>query len=115
MTRMTLYYALSIQKQIVEICVAEDPSKKSLDVAVDGFHRTEAYFGAAVVQNPAQVIDQHVGAFLKGSQPLPSQFIESALQIALRVNEKCSPANFAVRAKPRMPKTIQDSWPPKPL
>jgi len=56
-------HALSFQEQIGEICVAAAPSKKGFDVAVDGFHHTEPYFGAAVVQDPVQVIDQHVGEF----------------------------------------------------
>ena len=75
-------HALSLEQQIGEIFVAAAPSKKGFDVGVDGFHHTEAYFGTAVVQNPVQVIDQHVGEFLKGRQPLPSQFIDPALQIA---------------------------------
>src|SRR5579863_10013852 len=52
-------HALSLEQQIGEIFVAAAPSKKSLDVAVDGFHHTETYFGAAVVQDPVQVIQQH--------------------------------------------------------
>src|ERR1039458_7219970 len=75
-------HALSLERQVAEILVAAAPSKKSLDVAVDGFHHTETYFGAAVVQDPVQGIQQHLGQFLKGRQPLPSQFIDPALQVA---------------------------------
>ena len=75
-------HALSLEQQIGEIFVVAAPSKKSLDVAVDGFHHTETYFGAAVIQDPIQVIQQHLGQFLKGRQPLPSQFIDPALQVA---------------------------------
>src|ERR1017187_9510203 len=57
-------HALSLEQQVVEILVASAPSKKSLDVAVDGFHHTETHFGAAVVQDPFQVIQQHLGKFL---------------------------------------------------
>ena len=62
--------------------VAAAPSQNSLDVAIDGFHHSEGYFAAAVVQDPVQVIQQHKGKFLKGRQPLPSQLIDPALQVA---------------------------------
>src|ERR1700676_852323 len=75
-------HALGLEQQVAEILVTAAPSKKSLDVAVDGFHHSEAYFGAAVVQDPVQVIQQHKGKFLKGCQPLPAQLIDPTLQIA---------------------------------
>ena len=54
-------HALSLQQQIGEILVTTAPSQKGFDVAVDGFHHAETYFGAAVVQDPVQVIHQHLG------------------------------------------------------
>src|SRR5258706_13507840 len=50
--------------------------------AVDGFDRSEAYLGAAVVEDAVEVIQKHVSKFLKGFQPLPSQLIDPTLQIA---------------------------------
>jgi len=64
---------LGLQQQIVEILVATAPSKKGFDVAVDGLHHSEGYFGAAVVENTVQMIQQHVGEVLKRYQPLPEQ------------------------------------------
>src|SRR6266478_1798365 len=59
-------HALSLEQQVTEILVAAAPSKKGFDVAVDGFHHSEAYFGAAGVEDAVQVIQQHVSEFLKG-------------------------------------------------
>ena len=39
-------HALSLAQQVGEILVVAAPSKKSLDVAVDGFHHTETYFAS---------------------------------------------------------------------
>src|SRR5580692_3510885 len=64
-------HALSFEQQIAEILVATTPSKKGFDVAVDGFHHSKAYLGAAVVEDAVEVIQQHVGEFLKRYQPLP--------------------------------------------
>ena len=75
-------HALSLEQQIAEILVATPPSKKGFDVAVDGFHHSKAYLGAAVVEDAVEVIQQHVGEFLKRYQPLPSQLIDPALQVA---------------------------------
>ena len=47
-------HALSLEQQIAEILVTAAPSKKSFDVAVDSFHHSEAYFGAAVVEDAVQ-------------------------------------------------------------
>jgi hypothetical protein len=58
-------HALGFEQPIAEILVAAAPSKESFDVAVDGFHHSEAYLGAAVVEDAVQVIQQHVGEFLK--------------------------------------------------
>ena len=77
-------HALGLEQQIAEILVATAPSKKGFDVAVDGFHHSERYFGAAVVEDAVQVIQQHVGEVLKRYQPLPSQLIDPTLQIAQR-------------------------------
>src|SRR5487761_357955 len=44
-------HALSLEQQIAEILVTAASSKKGFDVAVDGFHHSEANFGAAVVQD----------------------------------------------------------------
>jgi hypothetical protein len=44
-------HALRLEQQIAEILVAPAPSKKGFDVAVDGFHHSEAYLGAAVVED----------------------------------------------------------------
>jgi hypothetical protein len=75
-------HALGLEQQVAEILVAATPPNETFDVAVDGFHHTEAYFGAAVVQDPVQVIRQHKGKFLKGCQPLPAQLIDPTVQIA---------------------------------
>src|ERR1700719_2558569 len=48
-------HALGLEQQVAEILVAAAPSNEAFDVAVDGFHHSEAYFGAAVVQDPVQV------------------------------------------------------------
>src|SRR6266436_4534637 len=53
-------HALRLEQQVGEVFVAAAPSKKGFDVAVDGFHHSEAYFGAAVVQDAIEVIQQHV-------------------------------------------------------
>src|SRR5713101_10131404 len=74
-------HALGLEQQIAEILIATASSKEGFDVAVDGFHHSEAYFGAAVVQDPVQVIQQHVSEVLKRYQPLPSQLINPALQV----------------------------------
>jgi hypothetical protein len=75
-------HALGLEQKVAEIFVPAAPSNEAFDVAVDGFHHTEAYFGAAVVQDPVQVIRQHKGKFLKGCQPLPAQLIDPTMQIA---------------------------------
>jgi hypothetical protein len=75
-------HALRLEQQVGEIFVASTPSKKGFDVAVDGFHDPETYFGAAVIQDSIQVIRQHLGQSLKGRQSLPSQLIDPTLQIA---------------------------------
>ena len=49
-------HALRLEQQVGEIFVATTPSKKGFDVAVDGFHDPETYFGAAVIQDSVQVI-----------------------------------------------------------
>ena len=59
-------HALGLEQQIAQILVAAAPSQKGFDVAVDGFHHSEAYFGAAVVEDAVEVIQQHVSEFLKG-------------------------------------------------
>ena len=58
--------ALGLEQKIAEILVAAAPSKQGFDVAVDGFHHSERYFGAAVVEDTVQVIQQHGSEFLKG-------------------------------------------------
>src|ERR1700688_1469111 len=40
-------HAVGFEQQIAEILVATAPSKEGFDVAVDGFHHSEAYLGAA--------------------------------------------------------------------
>jgi hypothetical protein len=75
-------HALGLGQQVAEILVAAAPSQNSLDVAVDGFHHSEGYFAAAVVQDPVQVIQQHEGKFLKVRRPWPSQLVDPALEIA---------------------------------
>src|SRR6266478_883890 len=59
-------HALCFEQQVGEIFVAAAPSKKCFDVAVDGFHNPETYFGAAVIQDSVQVIRQHLGESLQG-------------------------------------------------
>jgi hypothetical protein len=49
-------HALCFEQQVGEIFVAAAPSKKGFDVAADGFHNPETYFGAAVIQDSIQVI-----------------------------------------------------------
>src|SRR5438034_11822434 len=49
-------HALSLEQQIAEILVATAPSKKGFDVAVDRFHHSKAYLGAAVVEDAVEVI-----------------------------------------------------------
>jgi hypothetical protein len=44
-------HALSLEQQIAEILVASTSSKEGFDVGVDGFHYSEAHFGAAVVED----------------------------------------------------------------
>jgi hypothetical protein len=51
---------------------AATSSKKGFDVAVDGPHRSKGYFGAAIVEDAVQVIQQDVGEVLKRYQPLAS-------------------------------------------
>src|SRR6266853_1576431 len=75
-------HALSLEQQVAEILVATAPSEKGSNVAVDGFHYSEAYFGPTVVEDTVQVIQQHVGEVLKRYQPLPSQLIDPTLEIA---------------------------------
>ncbi len=75
-------HALCLKQYVGEIFVAAAPSKESFDVAVDGFHDSETYFGAAVIQDSIQVIRQHLGQSLKGWQSLPAQLIDPTLQIA---------------------------------
>src|SRR5262252_4026297 len=75
-------HALGLEQQIGEILVATTPSKKGFDVAVDGFHHPEGYFGAAVVEDAVEVVQQRESEFLKGYQPLPAQLIDPTLQIA---------------------------------
>ena len=48
-------HALGLEQQVGEVFVAATPSKKGFDVAIDGFHHSEAYFGAAVVQDAIEV------------------------------------------------------------
>src|SRR5947209_8643926 len=69
-------HALRLEQQIAEILVAAAPSKKGFDVAIDGFHHSEAYLGAAVIQDSVQMIRQHLGESLKGWQALPAQLID---------------------------------------
>src|SRR6516164_3902639 len=59
-------HALGLEQQIGEILVATTPSKKGFDVAVDGFHHPEGYFGAAVVEDAVEVIQQRERESLKG-------------------------------------------------
>src|SRR6266436_679900 len=61
-------HALGLEQQVGEVFVAAAPSTKGFDVAVDGFHHSEAYLGAAVVEDSVQVIRQHLGQSLKGWQ-----------------------------------------------
>src|SRR4029077_5517454 len=72
-------HALRFEQQVGEILVAATPSKKSFDVAVDGLHDAERYFGAAVIEDAVQVIQQHEGKLLEGCQPLPAQLIDPTL------------------------------------
>src|ERR1700730_4832298 len=41
----------------------------------------EANFGPAVVQDPLQMLYQHVGEFLEVSEPLPPQLVHPFLQV----------------------------------
>jgi hypothetical protein len=47
-------HALGLEQQVAQILAATASSQKGFDVAVDGFHHTEAYFGAAGVENPSR-------------------------------------------------------------
>src|SRR5258708_2507072 len=51
------------------------------DVAVDRLDDSEAYFGPAIVENPVEVLEQHVGEFLERGQALPPQLIHPLLKI----------------------------------
>src|SRR5215469_4942328 len=75
-------HALSLEQQVTEILVAAAPSKKSFDVAVDGFHHPEGYLGAAIVEDSVHVIQQHEPKLLERCQPLPAQLIDPVLQVA---------------------------------
>ena len=74
-------HALSLEQQVAEILVATPPSKQGFDVAVDGFHDSEAYFGAAVVEDAVEMIQQHFREVLKRYQPLPTELIDPVLQV----------------------------------
>ena len=45
------HHALGLEQQVAEILLTAPPSEKGFDVAVDGFHHSEAYFSAAVVED----------------------------------------------------------------
>src|SRR5215470_15006413 len=75
-------HTLGFEQQIGEILVATAPSKKGFDVAVDGLYHPEGYFGATVVEDAGEVVQQHEREFLKGYQRLPAQLIDPTLQIA---------------------------------
>src|SRR5260370_17921823 len=54
-------HALRLEQQVGEIFVAAAPSKKGFDVAVDGFHHSEAYLAPALVEYSVQWIRHHLG------------------------------------------------------
>ena len=61
-------HALGLEQQIAEILIAAAPSKEGFDVAVDGFHHSEAYFGAAVVGIPGKMIIDSGLMVIRGSR-----------------------------------------------
>jgi hypothetical protein len=65
-------HSLSFQQQVMQVLVATAASEQILDVAIHCLHDSHRYFGAAVVKNALQVIEQHLGQLLKRLQPLPS-------------------------------------------
>ena len=77
-------HSLGFQEQVAEVLVSAPAVDRHSDVAVDGLHHAEPYFGAALVENPIQVTHQHGGQFLNGEQALPAEPIHPGLQVAHR-------------------------------
>jgi hypothetical protein len=71
-----------LEQQIVHVSIPAATSEQSFDVAVDGFNHPHRHLNPAVVQDPIEMIDQHVGQFLHRSQTLPAQLIDPTVQIA---------------------------------
>src|SRR5665647_451190 len=77
-------HSLGFEEQVAKVLVSAPAVDQHPDVAVDGFHHAEPYFGAAVVEDPIQVSHQRVGQFLKREQALPAELIHPCLQVAYR-------------------------------
>src|SRR5205807_1296340 len=75
------YHALRLQEQVAHVLIAAPAVNKHADVAVDSLDDSEANFGAAVVQNPIEVFEQHLGKLLKRGQTLPPQLVHPLPEI----------------------------------
>ena len=65
-------HPLGLEEEVTEVLVTPPPTEQSFDVAVDGFHHSEANSGPAEVQDSFEVVEEHLGQLLKGLQCLPS-------------------------------------------
>src|ERR1700676_2027561 len=69
-------HSLRFQEQVFEVSVASSAAQQSLDVAVNCLHHAQRYFGPTIVEDPLQVIDQHIRQLLHRLQALPPQCIQ---------------------------------------
>src|SRR5439155_16813624 len=58
-------HALGFQQQVAYVGVAAPAVDQHADIAVDGLDDSKAHLGAAIVQNPVEVLDQHGGELRK--------------------------------------------------
>jgi hypothetical protein len=70
-----LYRVARSVKQVTHVLIAATAVDQHADVTVDGLDDSEAHLGPAIVQHAVEVLDQHLGEFLKGKQWLPTQLI----------------------------------------
>jgi hypothetical protein len=77
-------HALCFEQQVLQVLISTPAVDQQTEFGVDAFHYAKPYFGAAVVENPVQMIGQHVGQFLKGRQALPAELICPSFQVAHR-------------------------------
>jgi len=74
-------HAFGFQQQVADVLIAATTIDEHPNISVERLDHAEANLSSAIVQDPLQMLHQHLREFLERPQPLPLQLVHPALQV----------------------------------